>query len=130
MNRPSSLVLVLLALLTAGCATTPHDATGGIAGKGVAEVGPSAVPAVTAHLSDLATSEPGRRPVREGKCFCPLANASYTNMLASYQTVARVLGTLCTRRPWRSRGIAIKASARGSAPNRWYCGQWRRRRIS
>jgi MoaA/NifB/PqqE/SkfB family radical SAM enzyme len=39
-----------------------------------------------------------RKPVREGKCFCPLANAGYTNMLASYRTVARVFWTMCTRR--------------------------------
>lgn len=38
-----------------------------------------------------------RNDVREGECFCPLANASYTNMLASYRTVARILGTMCTR---------------------------------
>lgn len=32
-----------------------------------------------------------REPIRAGRCFCPLANASYTNMLVSFSTMARVL---------------------------------------
>jgi len=32
-----------------------------------------------------------RMPIRAQKCFCPLANASYTNMLLSYRTMAAVV---------------------------------------
>lgn len=32
-----------------------------------------------------------RKPIREKQCFCPLANASYTNMLVSYRTMAIIL---------------------------------------
>jgi MoaA/NifB/PqqE/SkfB family radical SAM enzyme len=44
-----------------------------------------------------------RKPIRRKQCFCPLANASYTNMLASYRTMAAVLKNLASealrRRP-------------------------------
>ena len=32
-----------------------------------------------------------RKSIREKKCYCPLANASYTNMLFSFRTLAKVL---------------------------------------
>ncbi len=32
-----------------------------------------------------------RKPIREKRCFCPLANASYTNMLVSFGTMAGVI---------------------------------------
>lgn len=32
-----------------------------------------------------------RKPIREKRCFCPLANASYTNMLLHYPTMALVI---------------------------------------
>lgn len=35
-----------------------------------------------------------RKPIREELCYCPLANASYTNMLVSYPALLRVLKTL------------------------------------
>jgi MoaA/NifB/PqqE/SkfB family radical SAM enzyme len=35
-----------------------------------------------------------RKPIRKGECHCPLANASYTNMLASFRTTARVAAAL------------------------------------
>jgi MoaA/NifB/PqqE/SkfB family radical SAM enzyme len=35
-----------------------------------------------------------RARVRKGECYCPLANASYTNMLASPKTVLKVIGGL------------------------------------
>jgi MoaA/NifB/PqqE/SkfB family radical SAM enzyme len=43
-------------------------------------------------LSDKA--ERIRRPIRDKRCYCPLANASYTNMLVSYRTMAKVLRNL------------------------------------
>jgi len=39
-----------------------------------------------------------RRSIREKQCFCPLANASYTNMLVSYRTMAVVLQNIAARR--------------------------------
>ncbi len=39
-----------------------------------------------------------RRAIRERKCFCPLANASYTNMLLSYRTMASVLRNIAVGR--------------------------------
>ncbi|MFP4083241.1 MAG: radical SAM/SPASM domain-containing protein [Candidatus Aminicenantes bacterium] len=39
-----------------------------------------------------------RKPIREKKCFCPLANASYTNMLLSFRTLASVLKNIAARR--------------------------------
>jgi MoaA/NifB/PqqE/SkfB family radical SAM enzyme len=35
-----------------------------------------------------------RKAIRRKQCFCPLANASYTNMLVSYRTMAVVLKNL------------------------------------
>ncbi len=39
-----------------------------------------------------------RKPIREKKCFCPLANASYTNMLLSYRTLTSVLKNIAKRK--------------------------------
>ena len=39
-----------------------------------------------------------RRPIRNKKCFCPLANASYTNMLVSYRTMASILRDIAVRK--------------------------------
>jgi hypothetical protein len=39
-----------------------------------------------------------RESIRKKSCFCPLANASYTNMLASYRTLAAVLKNVS---PWK-----------------------------
>ena len=39
-----------------------------------------------------------REAIRRKSCFCPLANASYTNMLASYRTLAAVLKNVA---PWK-----------------------------
>ena len=36
-------------------------------------------------------AEKKRKPIKEKQCYCPLANASYTNMLVSYSTMAKVL---------------------------------------
>lgn len=35
-----------------------------------------------------------RRSIKAGECFCPLANASYTNMLTHIPTLARVAGSV------------------------------------
>lgn len=37
-----------------------------------------------------AQAEAARRTIRQGDCFCPLANAAYTNMLCHYPTLAKV----------------------------------------
>lgn len=39
-----------------------------------------------------------RRPIRERQCYCPLANAGYTNMLLSYRTMASVLKNIAARK--------------------------------
>lgn len=39
-----------------------------------------------------------RSPIREKRCFCPLANAGYTNMLLSYSTMALIVKNLTTSR--------------------------------
>jgi hypothetical protein len=39
-----------------------------------------------------------RNPIRDKKCFCPLANASYTNMLVSYRTMAAILKDIAIRK--------------------------------
>lgn len=39
-----------------------------------------------------------RKPIREKRCFCPLANASYTNMLVSYPTMALVFKNIAARK--------------------------------
>ena len=39
-----------------------------------------------------------RRSIRDKKCFCPLANASYTNMLVSYRTMASILKEIAKRK--------------------------------
>jgi len=39
-----------------------------------------------------------RGPIRRRQCFCPLANAGYTNMLASYRTLGRVLRKLAAEK--------------------------------
>ena len=39
-----------------------------------------------------------RKPIREKRCFCPLANASYTNMLVSYRTMAAILKNITARK--------------------------------
>jgi MoaA/NifB/PqqE/SkfB family radical SAM enzyme len=38
-----------------------------------------------------------REPIRKKQCFCPLANASYTNMLVSYRTMVEVLRDIANR---------------------------------
>ena len=39
-----------------------------------------------------------RDPIRYKKCFCPLANASYTNMLVSYRTMSGILRDITERK--------------------------------
>jgi len=39
-----------------------------------------------------------RKPIRDGECYCPLANAGYTNMLLSTPTLAAVLTRLAVKR--------------------------------
>ncbi len=39
-----------------------------------------------------------REKIEKGMCFCPLANASYTNMLFSYRTVMKVARKILERR--------------------------------
>ena len=39
-----------------------------------------------------------RLPIRGKRCFCPLANAGYTNMLLSYSTMALIVKNLATSR--------------------------------
>ncbi len=39
-----------------------------------------------------------RKPIRDGACHCPLANASYTNMLGSFRTAWRVARTIASAR--------------------------------
>jgi MoaA/NifB/PqqE/SkfB family radical SAM enzyme len=44
-----------------------------------------------------------RKPIRNGDCHCPLANASYTNMLASFGTAMRVAKTVASAHFGRKR---------------------------
>ncbi|MBO0823295.1 MAG: hypothetical protein J2P27_05480, partial [Actinobacteria bacterium] len=51
-----------------------------------------------------------RRSIKAGECYCPLANAAYTNMLAHGPTVTRVAADVArsrakslTRRPTRGK---------------------------
>ena len=39
-----------------------------------------------------------RNPIRYKKCFCPLANASYTNMLVSYRTMSGILRDITAKK--------------------------------
>ena len=43
-------------------------------------------------------AEAVREPIRRRQCFCPLANAGYTNMLASYRTMGLVLKNLAAEK--------------------------------
>jgi MoaA/NifB/PqqE/SkfB family radical SAM enzyme len=51
-----------------------------------------------------------RRSIKAGECFCPLANASYTNMLTHTPTVMKVSADVA-----RSRGAALAAKERPRA---------------
>jgi MoaA/NifB/PqqE/SkfB family radical SAM enzyme len=51
-----------------------------------------------------------RRSIKAGECYCPLANAAYTNMLTHTPTLARVTGDVA-----RSRGRALKQRDRTAA---------------
>ena len=35
-----------------------------------------------------------RRSIKNRECYCPLANASYTNMMCNWMTLARVLAKI------------------------------------
>jgi MoaA/NifB/PqqE/SkfB family radical SAM enzyme len=50
-----------------------------------------------------------RRSIKAGECYCPLANAAYTNMLLHGPTVAKVAGEV-----GRSQAIALVGKVRGS----------------
>lgn len=39
-----------------------------------------------------------RKPIREKQCFCPLANASYTNMLLSYREMTAMIKNIAARK--------------------------------
>ena len=39
-----------------------------------------------------------RKAIRDKKCFCPLANASYTNMLVSYRTMSGILKDITAKK--------------------------------
>ena len=53
------------------------------------------------RIWDSGRAQAVRLPIHNGECHCPLANASYTNMLASFETTLKVIGrlsrTYCTR---------------------------------
>jgi len=55
-------------------------------------------------------AESVRAPIRRGECFCPLANAGYTNMLASARTMVPVLKIMARN---KLRGRRRKPSPRG-----------------
>jgi sulfatase maturation enzyme AslB (radical SAM superfamily) len=54
-----------------------------------------------------------RRSIKAGECFCPLANAAYTNMLAHAPTVTRV-ATRVARSRTRRRVAALTGRAAGT----------------
>ena len=39
-----------------------------------------------------------RKPIMDRKCYCPLANASYTNMLCSYRTLIVIMKSIAERK--------------------------------
>ena len=45
-----------------------------------------------------------RRSIREKECYCPLANAGYTNMLHNYRSIARVGWSVLTSKLRGRRG--------------------------
>src|SRR5437773_9657344 len=57
----------------------------------------------TAKASEL------RRSIKAGECYCPLANASYTNMLTHVPTVAKVTADVA-----RSRAGSLKRREAGA----------------
>jgi hypothetical protein len=52
-----------------------------------------------------------RRSIKAGECYCPLANAAYTNMLMHGPTVTRVAAQVS-----RSRATAVSRRRVRSAP--------------
>jgi hypothetical protein len=64
-----------------------------------------------------AAAQEMRRSIKAGECFCPLANAAYTNMLLHGRTVMKVAGevgqsqagALLERAAARRRRIEVQA---------------------
>lgn len=52
-----------------------------------------------------------RRSIKAGECYCPLANAAYTNMLTHAPTLSRVAATFA-----RSQGVALTHRLRRPPP--------------
>jgi MoaA/NifB/PqqE/SkfB family radical SAM enzyme len=61
----------------------------------------------TARASQL------RRSIKAGECYCPLANAAYTNMLMDGPTVARVATDVARSRVWSVKHRAARREQRG-----------------
>lgn len=61
----------------------------------------------TARASQL------RRSIKAGECYCPLANAAYTNMLMDGPTVARVATDVARSRVWSVKHRATRREQRG-----------------
>jgi MoaA/NifB/PqqE/SkfB family radical SAM enzyme len=59
-----------------------------------------------------------RRSIKAGECYCPLANASYTNMLAHGPTLLKVATEVArARRPSRARRPIVGPAGRAAEPS-------------
>lgn len=59
-----------------------------------------------------------RRSIKAGECYCPLANASYTNMLTHVPTLIKVAATVArpTKKPASSGARVIPAPSAAMTP--------------
>src|SRR5437764_4779657 len=71
-----------------------------------------------ARLWRTAKAHPLRRSIKAGECYCPLANAAYTNMLIHGPTLLKVATDVArTRRPSMALRAIVGPAARADEPS-------------